>query len=300
MDYAFQLINLNKKYKEFELGPLNLELDPGVVLGYVGPNGSGKTTTMHCMMNLVKPDDGRIIIFGRENDPNKVEWKHDVGYVGDAHVFYESASVKNNLEMFSRFYPSWDNKWVDELVRRFDVPLNKSAKQLSAGNRVKLSLITAMAYHPRLLVLDEPTSHLDPLVRAEVLDVFYEVMESAESAIFYSTHILTDIARLADKLAFLHDGNLTATMSTVDLQERWRKLSVRRRDLPKNIAGAERVRSSDLDHEIITSDHEATMNHLKELGISDIHMLRMSLEDISVEILRKVRDESLKKKGITA
>lgn len=297
MEYAFQLVNLTKKYHDFQLGPLSLELEPGTVLGYVGPNGSGKTTTMHCMMNLVKADAGSIRIFGKPNDPNQIDWKYDVGYVGDVHVFYEGVSGLENLKMFSRFYPSWDETYADSLAKRFDIPLEKKVKTLSAGNRVKLSLISAMAYRPRLLILDEPTSHLDPLVRSEVLDVFYETMESEESAIFYSTHILTDIARLADRLAFLNNGILTATLSTVDLQDRWRKLSVRRQELPANIPGAERVRSSGTDHEIISSDYEASLEFLKMHDDGDIHVLRMSLEDISVEILRKVRDISNKKKG---
>jgi len=290
MKYAFQLRNLTKKYRDFTLGPLNLELEPGVVLGYIGPNGSGKTTTMHCMMNLVRPDAGEVLIFGKANDPNKIEWKYDVGYVGDVHVFYEGVTAEQNLKMFSRFYPGWDTQWAETLCNRFDIPMSKSAKNLSAGNRVKLSLVAAMAYRPRLLILDEPTSHLDPLVRSEVLDVFYEVMESAESAIFYSTHILSDIARLADKLAFINDGSLTSTMDTVDLQDRWRKINLRMAVLPAEIPGVERIRSEGQSHELICSDVNAAQEFLKQQSADELTVTRMSLEEISVEILRSVRD----------
>lgn len=297
MEPAFQITNLVKKYKDFQLGPLNLELEPGTVLGYVGPNGSGKTTTMHCMMNLVRSDGGAIRIFGLPNDPNRTDWKLNIGYVGDVHVFYEGVSGEENLKMFSRFYPSWDWDYVKTLIDRFDIPVKTTARSLSAGNRVKLSLIAAMAHRPKLLILDEPTSHLDPLVRSEVLDVFYETMESAESAIFYSTHILGDIARLADKLAYLDDGHLSAAMSTVDLKERWRKLTLRRQELPEGLKGVEHVRSRGGDHEIVTSDMDATLKGLKGQGITEFSQNRMSLEEISVEILRKLKKHRRARNG---
>ena len=141
MEKAFQLTDLSKDFPEFKLGPINLELEPGKVLGYVGPNGSGKSTTMHCMVGLVKADSGFTKIFGRENDPNEVEWKYDIGYVGDKHVFYENWSGTKNLKFISQFYPSWSDEMANKLIKRFELPVDKRAKELSTGNRVKLSLI---------------------------------------------------------------------------------------------------------------------------------------------------------------
>jgi len=214
---AFEIKSLVKKYPDFQLGPLDLTLEPGTVLGYIGPNGSGKTTTMHCLVGLVKAEAGEMKIFGTPNNPNKPEWKLDIGYVGDVHVFYENWTGAKNLKFLKQFYPNWSDKLVADLAKRFELPLDKKAKALSGGNRVKLALISALAHSPKLLLLDEPTSGLDPVVRTEVLDVLFEILESGERAIFYSTHILTDISRLADELAFLNDGKILKRSTKDDL-----------------------------------------------------------------------------------
>ena len=131
-------------------------------------------------------------IFGTPNNPNKPSWKLDIGYVGDIHVFYENWTGAKNLKFLKQFYPKWSDKLVANLAERFELPLDKIVKKLSGGNRVKLSLISALAHSPKLLLLDEPTSGLDPVVRSEVLDVLFHVLENGERAIFYSTHILSD------------------------------------------------------------------------------------------------------------
>ncbi len=203
---AFELHDVTKFFPDFQLGPLSLDLEPGMVLGYIGPNGSGKSTTMHCMMGLLRADAGEVTIFGRPNDLNKPEWKHDVGYVGDENPFYENWSCEKNLKFLRQFYPAWSDGLVDDLSHRFELKLDQKVKTLSTGNRVKLACICALAHQPKLLLLDEPTAGLDPVVRAELLDVLFEVLETGERAIFYSTHILSDISRLADDLVFLNEG----------------------------------------------------------------------------------------------
>src|SRR5262245_13536972 len=225
MTAAFSIRGLVKKYPEFQLGPLELDLEPGTVLGYIGPNGSGKTTTIHCLVGLIKSDDGEIQICGNPQRSSEPAWKADIGYVGDEQVFYEYWSGERNLEFLSTFYPTWSTPRASELAKRFDLPLKKPVRELSKGNRVKLALVAALSRSPRLLLLDEPTSGLDPVVRAEFLDVLFEYMESGENAIFYSTHILSDISRLADELAFLDDGKLKLRQAKEDLTERWCRIS---------------------------------------------------------------------------
>jgi len=290
MRNAFALNQLVKKYPGFQLGPLDLELEPGVVLGYIGPNGSGKTTTMHCIVGLVKSDGGEVEIFGRKNDPNKPEWKLDIGYVGDVQVFYENWNGEKNLKFLKQFYPNWSDNLVEKLVRRFEVPLNKKAKQLSSGNRVKLSLIGALAHSPKLLLLDEPTAGLDPVVRTEVLNHLFEILESGERAIFYSTHILSDISRLADDLAFLNNGKITLRTAKDDLTDKWRKISFRYPHNDLKLAAAIRYRHEGNDHQIISTDHEATMRQLAELGAENVHENRMTIDEIAVEILKETKN----------
>jgi len=287
MAKAFEFENVTKNYPEFQLGPLNLVLEPGSVLGYIGPNGSGKTTTMHCLVGLVKADDGKMKIFGRENNPSKIDWKFDIGYVGDIHVFYENWTAEKNLKFLKPFYPNWSDQLVDKFVNRFKLPLNKKAKELSGGNRVKLSLISALAHSPKLLLLDEPTAGLDPVVRKEVLDTLFEVLEDGERAIFYSTHILTDISRLADELAFLVDGQVTLRKEKEELTEKWRKFTFK---LDKNNIEYKSAVNQSQDgktHQIISTDYTATLKQLKELGAKNLQEARLSIDEIAVEIMKE-------------
>ncbi|MCG8608485.1 ABC transporter ATP-binding protein [bacterium] len=286
MTHAFRFNHVVKTYPEFQLGPLDLELEPGTVLGYIGPNGSGKSTTMHCLVGLVKADSGEMEVFGKPTDMNRPEWKLDIGYVGDVHVFYENWSAEKNLRFLSKFYPNWSNEKVEELACRFEIPLKKKAKELSGGNRVKLALIAALAHSPKLLLLDEPTSGLDPVVRSEVLDVLFEVLEDGERAIFYSTHILSDIARLADDLAFLSVGRILLRSAKDDLIERWRKISFRLARNDIEYAAAASYKHEGNHHQIISFDFESTMRQLRELGAENVQENRLGIDEISVQILK--------------
>ncbi len=287
MSQAFKISGVIKDFPEFKLGPLDLELEAGTVLGYVGPNGSGKTTTMHCMVGLLKADGGKVEIFGRDNDPNSIDWKFDIGYVGDKHVFYENWNGAKNLKFLSEFYPNWSDKYVTELVERFQVPLNKRAKDLSSGNRVKLSLIGALAHSPKLLILDEPTAGLDPVVRTELLDVLFEVVESGERAIFYSTHILSDISRIADVLAFLDNGKLKLKVAKDDLTDNWRKITFKLNSDEVELTNVVNTERQGRDYRVISSNYNVTIDQLKQLNAENILETRMSVDEIAVEILKK-------------
>jgi ABC-2 type transport system ATP-binding protein len=286
MKNAFKLADLTKAFPEFKLGPINLVLEPGKVLGYVGPNGSGKSTTMHCMVGLVKPDSGKTEIFGRENNPNDVDWKFDIGYVGDKHVFYENWNGEKNLKFISQFYPSWSDTKAKELIKRFELPIEKRAKELSSGNRVKLSLIQVLARSPKLLILDEPTSGLDPVVRTELLDVLFEVLEDSEKAIFYSTHILTDISRLADELAFIDNGNIKLKTGKDDLTENWRRISFKLNNTQSDFKDVVNLENEGNNYKVISKNFNETIEQLKGLGAQNIQETRMGLDEIAVHILK--------------
>lgn len=241
---------------------------------------------MHCLTGLVKTDSGRIEIFGRENSLLKPEWKFDVGYVGDEHVFYESWSGEKNLMFISQFYPNWSDSLVAEYTKRFDLTLGKPVKELSRGNRVKLALIAALAHSPKLLLFDEPTSGLDPVVRNEVLDVMFEMMETGERAIFYSTHILSDINRLADELAFIIDGRVVLRTAKDDLTEQWRTISFRLAEEHVRFEATISIRKEGSEHSVVSYDSDTTLQQLKALGAENIHENRMSIDEIAVQILK--------------
>ncbi len=286
MEKAFQYKNVIKTFPEFKLGPLNLNLEPGTVLGFIGPNGSGKTTTIQCLVGLLRADSGEMDIFGRANDLNKPEWKLDIGYVGDIQVFYERWTGQKNLDFLSQFYPNWSNERATDLANRFNLPLNKRAKDLSTGNRVKLSLIAALAHSPRLLLLDEPTSGIDPVVRTEVLDVLFEILETGERAIFYATHILPEISRLADELAFIDNGKVWLRTPKEDLTDKWRRITFLLAGDDIELKSTVYHRREGSNHQIVSTDFEATLQNLRELGAQNIQENHMTIEEIAVEILK--------------
>lgn len=290
MEKAFAYKNVIKIFPDFKLGPLDFYLEPGTVLGFVGPNGSGKTTTIQCLVGLLRANSGEMTVFGRSNELNRPEWKQDIGYVGDVHVFYERWTAQKNLDFLSQFYPNWSQERAAELAKRFNLPLKKRAKDLSTGNRVKLSLVSALAHSPKLLLLDEPTSGIDPVVRTEVLDVLFEILEAGDRSIFYATHILPEISRLADELAFIDGGQIWYRTPKEDLTDKWRKIlfTLAKDDFQlKGVVSHEREGNS---HQVVCSDFELTFRQLKELGAENIQENPMSIEEIAVQLLKGGRN----------
>ena len=166
--------------------------------------------------------------------------------------------------------------------------MDKKAKDLSSGNRVKLSLVSALAHSPKLLLLDEPTAGLDPVVRAEVLDTLFEVLESGERAIFYSTHILTDISRLADELVFLNEGQILQRSAKEDLTDQWRKISFRYDKVIPTLDGVINHKQEGKSFNVYSYNGKLTIEALKKIGAENIKENRMTIDEIAVQILRNV------------
>ena len=241
---------------------------------------------MHCLTGLAKANHGSMKIFGKEIKPDKANWKFDIGYVGDAQVFFENWPAEKNLKLLRKFYPNWSDRLVNNLVDRFRLPLETRAKNLSSGNRVKLSLISALAHLPKLLLLDEPTSGLDPVVRKEVMDTLFETLEDGDRAIFYSIHILSDINRIADELAFLVDGQLISRNYKDDLTENWRKFSFQlNQDNLEIDSIISHIQNKD-EYQVISRDYQATLNHLQTIGAQNILYTRLGIEEIALEIMK--------------
>ena len=224
---AARVSGLTKRFPGFQLGPLDLVLEPGTVLALVGPNGAGKTTTLNCMAGLIVPDEGGAEVYGAPVHPARTEYRKDVGYVGEESGFFQGWTASRNLDVLARLLPGWSRDRANRLVDRLGLPLDKPVKALSRGNQTKLALVAALGHGPRLLLLDEPTAGLDPVVRAEVLDVLWEITEDGEHAVLYSTHVLSDINRLADELVFLRDGQTVLRTGREELGEHWRRISFR-------------------------------------------------------------------------
>ena len=284
---AARLSGLTKSFPGFRLGPLDLTLEPGTVLALVGPNGAGKTTTLNCMAGLMVPDEGGTEVYGAPVHPARTEYRRDVGYVGEENGFFQRWTAGRNLDYLAQLLPGWSNDRARQLSKRFGLPLEKPVNKLSRGNRTKLALVVALAPGPRLLLLDEPTSGLDPVVRAEVLDVLWEITEDGGHAVLYSTHVLSDINRLADELAFLRDGQIVLRTGRDELSESWRRVSFRLQAEDVDIDGVVEHRRVRAEHQVITRDAEATLQQLTELGAEAVEVSRMSVDEIAVQILKE-------------
>jgi ABC-2 type transport system ATP-binding protein len=284
---AARLRGLTKRFPGFQLGPLDLILEPGTVLALVGPNGAGKTTTLNCMSGLIVPDEGGTEVYGAPVHPARTEYRRDVGYVGEENGFFQGWTAGRNLDFLANLLPGWSHDRARRLSERIALPLDKPVSKLSRGNRTKLALVAALAHGPRLLLLDEPTSGLDPVVRAEVLDVLWEIIEDGEHAVLYSTHVLSDINRLADELAFLRDGQIVLRTGRDELSERWRRVSFRLQNEDVELSGIVEHRRVRAEHQVITRDAEATLQQLTELGAEAVEVSRMSVDEIAVQILKE-------------
>jgi len=287
MSAAVEYRGVVKSFPGFTLGPLDFELTRGTVVALVGPNGAGKTTALKCLVGLIQPDEGTIAVDGRRI--NDALWKRALGYVGEEHAFFDNWSGERNLGFLSTFYPAWSDARAGELAERFGLRLDQPVKSLSRGDRAKLSLVSALAHSPRLLVLDEPTAGLDPVVRADFLETLWELQEDEERTILYSTHILSDIDRLAGEIAFLDRGELLLKARSDELQETWAQVYFRMADAPVEVAAVCELRRDGDQHRVTSFDKEATLAHLREIGAEDVRCFHLGVDEIAVAILRRAR-----------
>jgi ABC-2 type transport system ATP-binding protein len=287
MSKAFSIQGLWKSYSDFNLGPVDLDLEYGTILGFIGPNGAGKTTTIHCLAGLLVPDNADIEICGQPQSADDPCWKQKIGFVGEKRPFFEEWSGHRNLAILAPLYREWDQDLVNRLVERLDFDPMKPVQELSKGNRVKLALTATLAHRPRLLLFDEPTEGLDPVVRIEALNILREYMEEeADRAVFYATHVLSDITRLVDELVFIKNGKVFLRERVDQLVDRWRQMFFTYDGALDGIAGVSEYRSEGSDHRVMTSDHQATLEQLMELGVEDVHTAHLGIDEIAVLILK--------------
>ena len=220
MDALF-IKNLNKTYPGFQLKNVSLSLPKGYILGFVGENGAGKTTTINSILNITKKDSGTVKIFGKDIDEHEKDIKKDIGYIsGD--VFYPKKEIREVTNIYKRFYDTWDDKVYNEYLKIFKLDESKKLDQLSKGMYIKYVLTLALSHHASLLILDEPTTGLDPVARDNILEIFQTLVETEEVSIFYSTHITSDLEKCADYIAFIKEGCIIEHSSKDELFERYR------------------------------------------------------------------------------
>ncbi|MDU2490750.1 MAG: ABC transporter ATP-binding protein [Clostridium celatum] len=204
---SIEIRNLQKDYKNFSLTIDNLDIPEGYITGFIGPNGSGKTTTIKSLLGMVKPNSGEIKILNA-NINKDTKTKENIAYVGDESGFLEESKISNLHKIISKFYSNWDEELYKKYINKFQINESKLYKDLSKGQKKQFELIMALSHHPRLLIMDEPTSSLDPIIRNEFLDLMQDHMEMDNMTVFYSTHITTDLDKAADYIVMIYKGKI--------------------------------------------------------------------------------------------
>lgn len=227
MTNCIEIKGLVKEYKTFTLGPIDLAVPGGSILGLIGENGAGKTTLIKSMLGVTRPSAGQVILLG--SDPDHA--KEDIGVVMDDCFFSEYLRVRDVDSVLSRVYKGWDKGLFQNYLDKFGLDGKKNIKELSRGMRMKLSLAAALAHRPKLLLLDEATAGLDPVVRDEILDEFLAFVSDEDHAILISSHITSDLEKVADYIAYLHQGRVLMCDEKDRLLETYGRLVCTKADL---------------------------------------------------------------------
>lgn len=276
--------DLNKEFKNFQLKDVSFELKKGYIMGFVGPNGSGKTTTIKLIMNLLKKDSGTIEVFGKDNIEFEREIKNRIGFVYDESHFYEDLSLKAMKGIIAPFYTSWDEGLYKKYIKDFSLDENVKIKKLSKGMKMKFALSIALSHHADLIIMDEPTSGLDPIFRREILDILYSIIQDENKSIFFSTHITTDLEKIADYITFIDEGEIVFSKEKDLLLESYGLVKGGNGDLSpqleKKLLG---LRKTSVGFEGLTQDKAA----IRDLSGERVLIERPSIEDIMFYRVRR-------------
>lgn len=286
-DTALSVSGLAKTYGDFKLRDVSFELPMGHVMGLVGPNGAGKTTVIKLIMNLINPEAGTIEILGLDHREHEAEAKARVGFVYDVMPFYDDVSLRDTKRAVAPFYPRWNEGLFQKLASNFELPMKKKVKKLSQGMRTKFALALALAHEAELLVLDEPTTGLDPVFRRELLFGLSDLLQDERKSVLFSTHITTDLERIADHVTFLQDGAVLLTETREDLTEIW---GIVRGDRA-TLEGLDRAvwrgcREHEFGMDLLVSDAERARATLGDKAVVE----RASFEDITVLLQEGIAD----------
>ena len=221
---AIKLSGVNKHYTHFELNDIDLRLEKGSIMGFIGPNGAGKSTTMRIIMGLIGADSGDVEVLGHRIPDEQVAAKWNIGFASEDMRLYKSGTVDWHMNFMKSIYPSWDDEYAQALLGRFDIPPDLRVKGLSHGQRVKAGLLLVLARRPQVLLLDEPTTGLDPVARTEVLNELIDVLADEERAVLFSSHNTRDVEQISDRITFIDRGRIIDSRDKETFLDSWRRI----------------------------------------------------------------------------
>lgn len=274
MEFALELNGITKHYPDFSLDHVTLTVPGGTIMGLIGENGAGKSTLIKCILGLVHPDSGTVRVLGQDPEEAKAE----IGIVYDEGLFHDQLRPRQVDGIMAGLYPTWDQDLFARYLSKFDLPADQKIKEFSRGMKMKLSIASALAHRPKLLLLDEATGGLDPVVRDEVLEEFLQFVSDEEHAILISSHITSDLEKVCDAITYLHKGKVTLSGPKDDLLETHGRIACTKEQLerldPALLLGS---RVSRFSAEAVVRDRAAFRAAYPELPLDPV-----TLEDLMI------------------
>lgn len=221
MNNVLEINNITKDYKKFKIDNISFNLPKGYIMGFIGANGAGKTTTIKLILNMIKRDSGEIKVFGLDNIREEENIKEQIGVVFDECYYLEDWTINDVEKAVSMFYKNWNSSIYEKYLKEFNLARDKKVKDLSRGMRMKLMIAVAFSHEAKLLILDEPTSGLDPVARDEFLDILRDYIEDEEKSVIFSSHITSDIEKIADYITYINNGKIIFTGEKDEFLEKY-------------------------------------------------------------------------------
>lgn len=276
MKNILEVKELSKSYPQFSLKNINFNIEEGTIMGLIGENGAGKTTIIKAILNLINKDSGEISIFNKDNIKEEKIIKEDIGVVLGESFFSPMVDAKDISNIMKLLHKKWDEKLFEKYLLKFQLPKDKKIKDLSKGMLMKLEIATALSHNPKLLILDEPTSGLDPIVRKEILDIFLDFIQDETKSILLSTHITSDLERIADNITFINNGQIVLKEKTNVLIENYGIIKCDDKTF-NNIEKDDiiRYKKNKYNYEILIKNKREIINKYKNIIID-----KPSIEDI--------------------
>jgi ABC-2 type transport system ATP-binding protein len=283
-----EIKNLQKRYKGFVLDGISLDLPQGYILGLIGPNGAGKTTTIKILMNMVKRNGGEVRVFGLDPQRNAKTIKNKVGYLGEEQYFYGNKTVAWTGNFVSAFYDDWDTNTFQSLLTSFGISRTKKTRELSKGMKVRFSLAIALSHNPDLLILDEPTAGLDPVIRREVLELLRKKSKNEGKSVIISSHITDDIMRTADLVVFLIQGKIVLISEKDELLSNWKRIHYKKGALSSDIVNSLTRRKEHAFGSSGVTDRYLEIQDSLVQGITEgvIKIENINLDDILISLVK--------------
>lgn len=293
-DLAIDLNGVGKKYRYFALDNIQLQVPAGTIMGLIGPNGAGKSTTIRILMGLIHQECGEVRVLGHRMPAEQVAAKWDIGFASEDMRLYDSLTLAWHMNFIQSIYPKWDAAYAKLLLKRFGLHAEQKIKGFSHGQRVKATLLLILARRPKLLVLDEPTTGLDPVARHEILRELTDVMADEDRSILFSSHNTQDVEQISDRITFIDRGRIIDSMDKEAYMDRWRRL---RLEIPAGVEvpalpGVIGIKRSGRLAVAISNEFAPDLANAYESSGARVHAVEnMTLEEIFVANVERSREE---------